>query len=312
MKNQRGVISLTHDEQQALRSLEGKFTHIDDLVKGVVGDYHTGLFLHGEGGTGKSYRVLECLQVLKASYIYHNSRMTGRGLFDALHRAPSVIHVIEDAESMMADKLAWGVLRSALWSQSKKKPPEREITWTAFKTSLRFIFTGGIIVISNENLADTIPEIRAIKTRINVTKLDVSSEEILALMLKLCNDGHRYGEDYMSPEECHDVRGFIIAKLNDLKKIPNLRLLMNGLRDYLQWRNGHSTNTWQKLIEGRIAERSITVERRAVKISRESQIAEELSHKPISNKEKIAEWTATTGKGERAYYRALSRAEAAQ
>ena len=75
------------------------------------------------------WTVLETLQQLKAKYVYHNSRMTGRGLVDALELNPSDLHVIEDAESMLDDKRSWGVLRSALWSQSKKKPPERPITW---------------------------------------------------------------------------------------------------------------------------------------------------------------------------------------
>src|SRR5207248_57668 len=86
------------------------------------------------GGTSKSYTVLETLQKLKADYVLHNSRMTGRGLVDSLESLPASIHVIEDCESIFDDKRAWGVLRSALWSQSKKRPMERDITWTGPST----------------------------------------------------------------------------------------------------------------------------------------------------------------------------------
>lgn len=173
------MTGLTSQEQEHLELLESKLDHIGDAVMGIVKHFHTGLFLYGEGGTGKSYKVLETLRALQAKYVYHNTRLTARRLVDALERAPSDIHFIEDAETLLDDKKSFGVLRAALWSQSRKKPPEREITWTAFKTNIRFIFTGGIIVISNVNLAEEIPEIRAIKTRINVLRLDLTAEELL-------------------------------------------------------------------------------------------------------------------------------------
>src|SRR5262249_18311454 len=99
------------------------------------------------------------------------------------------VHYVEDAESLMDDKNALGVLRSALWSQSQEKPPIREVTWTVSRRMARFNFTGGLIVISNENLAESSPVIRAIKTRINVLRIDFSNEEILALMKEICRKG---------------------------------------------------------------------------------------------------------------------------
>ena len=206
------IPKMTAEEKANLESLEGKLTHVKDNVKGVVKQFHTGLFLSGEGGTSKSYTVLNELQKLRAKYVYHNTRLTARGLVDSLERSPTDIHFIEDAETLMEDKKTFGVLL-ALWSQSRKKPPEREITWTAFKTTIRFIFTGGIIIISNRNLADEIPEIRAIKTRINVLSIDVSSEEIRALMKKICLEGYIYGPDYMTPDECWEVATFVIDRL---------------------------------------------------------------------------------------------------
>ena len=100
----------------AIQGLEAKLDHIRDTVRGVVKTFHTGLFLHGEGGTSKSYTVLKELQALRAKYVLHNTRLTGRGLVDALKRAPTDIHVIEDAETLLDDKKSFGVLRSALWS----------------------------------------------------------------------------------------------------------------------------------------------------------------------------------------------------
>jgi hypothetical protein len=114
--------ALSCEDQVHLQELEPKLNLIRDRVRGVAASIHTGLYLWGDGGTSKSYTILDELQKLKADYVMHNSRMTGRGLVETLRRFSASIHVIEDCESIFDDKRAWGVLRSALWSQSKNGP----------------------------------------------------------------------------------------------------------------------------------------------------------------------------------------------
>lgn len=303
------VPDYTTDETTALESLEEKLTVIRDSVRAVVKQFSTGLVLHGKGGTSKSYTVLQELASLKANQCYHNTRLTARGLVDALERSPSCIHIVEDAETLLDDKKSFGVLRSALWSQSKKKPPEREITWTAFKTTIRFVFTGGIIIISNVNLAQTVPEIAALKTRIKVIGLDFLNEEIRALMKKICLAGYQYGEDYLTPDECWEVCEFITLKLTELKRDLDLRLLMNGFKDYLQWKTHNSENYWHTLLEGRMAERVISSYKgRAELKGEESRIALAIQGKKgMSAEAKVKEWQAATGGSQAAFYRALKR-----
>ena len=191
-------LDFTNDELLALGELERKTDHLRTAVASLVHDYDTGLFVWGEGGIGKSYVVEETLKQLKASYVHHNSRMTGRGLFDALRADPTKIHLIEDAETLFTDKLALGVLRSACWSQSKKRPREREITWASFSacgSDNRFVFTGSILVISNADVTSTSAELRAVKSRVNTLNMDVTSAEMFALMKKICQDGYTFGEE---------------------------------------------------------------------------------------------------------------------
>ena len=297
---------LSKHEKEQLANLESKLSHVRDVVRGIVKGFHTGMMLWGSGGTSKSYSVLEELKALKASHILHNSRITARGLVDVLERNPSIVHVIEDAESLMVDKNAPGVLRSALWSQSRKLPKEREVTWTAFQTNIRFIFTGGVIVISNANFAESSPEIRAIKTRINVVHLDVSDEEIKALMKKICLDGYTRGSHYLSPDECLEVREFIITRLTQLKRPLDLRLLITGFDDFLQWKTGNSHNHWQLLIEGRMAERVVYVARSDRKAA-EARLALEIHAMKLTYAEKVKLWHDKTGLSKAAYDRALKR-----
>jgi hypothetical protein len=300
------ALELTAEEQHDLETLEGKFQHLRDAVRGVVKEFHTGLFLWGEGGTGKSYAVLEELKRLQAKYVYHNTRLTGRGLVESLSRAPDDVHFIEDAETLLDDRRAWGVLRSALWSQSRKKPPEREVTWTAYRNEFRFVFTGGIIIISNSNLAESVPQIRALKSRINVLRLDVSNDEIKALMKKICREGFIYGEDYMSPAECWEVGERVISRLADLQRSLDVRLLISGFKDYLQYKTGNSGTHWHSLLEGRMKER-VVYPGRAGQKAEESRVAFEIYRMKLSTKEKVALWKERTGLGQAAYYRALRR-----
>src|SRR5436190_19411899 len=102
-----------------LEELDRHLQLVRDRVAGVAEGYATGFFLHGEGGVGKSHTVIGELERLKANYKVVNSRMTGRGLYNALERFPDAVHVLEDMEALVRDRGAQGVLRSALWGQRR-------------------------------------------------------------------------------------------------------------------------------------------------------------------------------------------------
>ena len=90
-----------------------------------------------------------------------------------------------------------------------------------------------MIVISNANLAESIPEVRAIKSRVNVLRIDISAEEMKALMTRICLNGYEFGEDFVDTEACLEIRDFVIARLSELQRNLDLRFLINGFKDYL-------------------------------------------------------------------------------
>lgn len=142
----------------ALATLEKKLHLVRDLTTAVAKGFKTGLYLYGTGGVGKSHTVLRHLENLETCYQLYNSRMTAKGLFLTLQKAPDTIQVMEDMERLTKDPDAQGVLRSALWSQPGH---DRLVTWTtATDGSQPFVFRGGLILISNRPLAD-LPELRA-------------------------------------------------------------------------------------------------------------------------------------------------------
>src|SRR5262249_53563322 len=122
----------------------------------------------------------------EAPYQTYNSRITAKGLFDALDRHPDAIHLIEDVERITSDKDAQSLLRAALWAQPGC---ERVITWTTAKGGRQTVtFRGGLIMIANRPLAD-LPELRALATRITVYRLEATDAELAALMRKIAAGG---------------------------------------------------------------------------------------------------------------------------
>src|SRR5579884_1645571 len=133
-------------DAELLASLEQKLQLIRDRVRGVAEGYANGFYLWGEGGTSKSFTVEETLKKLHKPFKLSNGRVTAKGLFQLMSEFPDVVHVLEDVETLFADKNSFGLLRSALWGQANEQErQERLIVWQTTTERKDFIFTGGII-----------------------------------------------------------------------------------------------------------------------------------------------------------------------
>lgn len=242
------------EDGKHLETLETKFQVVRDHATAVVKGFKTGLFLHGSGGVGKSYTVLQQLESLQAPYRLYNSRMTAKGLFLELKFAPDAIHVLEDMERITKDADAQGVLRSALWAQPGH---DRVITWTtATEGAQRVVFRGGLILISNRPLAD-MPELRALATRIEVHRLEVSDAELAALMRKLASQGYRQQDKLViEPQECLEVTEHLLRECRAAGCPLDLRLQQKSFQTYLQWDMDWSNSHWRDLVAASVREAS--------------------------------------------------------
>jgi hypothetical protein len=308
---------LSDQERAFLKQLDCKVQMVRDRTAAVVAGYTTGLYLFGEGGLGKSYTVLQELGRLKADYVLFNSRMTGRGLYNSLERLPSSVHVLEDMEPLLRDKGAQGVLRSALWAQrkeGKKGPLERLVTWTTFKMEHSFIFTGGIILIANRPLHD-VPELRAVKTRIPVLHLEVTAHELRALMRSVALKGYEHEGVPMTPGECMEVCNFIIDQSVALRRSLDMRLLIGGFADYLQYQEVDSGCHWHDLVAARIRERPTAFEQevrsgsRSARKAQEQEIVRRIVAQTKDRHERLRLWQEAVNKSEAALYRRIGELE---
>jgi hypothetical protein len=289
-------------------SLEQKLQLIRDRVQSVSDRYANGLYLWGEGGTSKSFTVQKMLGELRTPYKLTNTRLTAKGLFELLRDFPDLVHLLEDAESLLLDRHAASVLRSALWGQDGPDAyQERSVVWQIAGNREEVLFTGGIIVIANTPLED-LPEIRALKTRITVLHYAPTTAEIVVMMKDIAARGHQHGKHELSPSECLEVAEEVIRRFQQLGRSPDIRLMINTFKDRLQWANGCSTTHWHDLLDSRLRERVAPSSgrhlSRAARKEQEQDIARRIMSLPPQ--ERLQAWKNETGKSQPALYRRLN------
>jgi hypothetical protein len=311
-------------DPEALTALDRKLRLVDDRVAAVVHGYQTGLYLYGAGGMGKSYGVLGTLRNLSADFRLFNSRMTGKGLFRALERAPAAVHVLEDMERLTGDRDGQGVLRAALWAQPGR---EREVTWTTGDGESRFSFGGGIIMLANRPLND-LPELRALATRIAVHRLEISDPEMTAQLRRIAQGGFtRTG--FANPDQvefnaeggfvekgptlespiCSEICQYVINECKDANCPLDLRLYDNSCLDYLQWQAGDTHCHWHDLVSTRVRQCAahfrhqvdhMGIEERK---QQQRQIVREICSQIDDPQERLRRWQDVTGASKNTFYR---------
>jgi hypothetical protein len=290
-------------DAELLANLKAKLQLVKDRVRGVAEGYSPGLFLWGEGGGGKSYTVETTLKEMRKPYRLTNSRLTGRGLFDLLRDQPEALHVIDDCETLFADKHALGVLRSALWGLPGRDGRQRRVVvWQVADDRKEFVFTGSVILIGNSPPADT-PQLLAVKTRVPVVNFTPTTEELAAQMRLLAGLGHQHGPHRLPPEDCMKVVEELLARSQRL----DLRQYVNACNDYLQWSNGAAESHWLDLLESRLQQRTVVsagkpggrAERKQAELALVRRIA------GLAPQERLAVWQQETGKSQAALYRRL-------
>jgi hypothetical protein len=310
------VASTPTADEAALADLAKKQSLLKDRVTAVATGMQTGLYVYGTGGIGKSYTVLSHLDELEVSYKLFNSRMTAKGLYIALSRAPDAVHVLEDMERLTNDRDAQGVLRSALWAQPGR---DRVVTWTTGTGGEdRFIFRGGIALIANRPLA-ALPELRALATRIAVLRLEVTDAEAVALMRNLAASGYKIGGKLaLEPAECSKVTEYLIRECRAAGCPLDLRLQANSYHDYLLWEKDQTRCGWEDLVASLVCEAARHFRQEPTALSREErqaqrrQIAKEVLAQTPDRSEQERLYKERTGKSRADFYRRKQEVESGE
>jgi hypothetical protein len=135
-------------------SINERFNFLNDLTKMVIYDVTPSLIIVGEGGLGKTHSVSQAIDVTGlqgCEYIFIKGYSTARGLYNTLYDNNGKLIIFDDCDSVLEDKVAVNILKSALDSYET-----RTISWMAKMNKndeypQHFDFTGRIIFISNKS-----------------------------------------------------------------------------------------------------------------------------------------------------------------
>jgi len=195
-----------------------RFGFLNDLTTMVVSGITPSLIVVGEGGLGKSYSVsktIEANDLYDSEYVFFKGYSTARGLYNTLYDNNGKLIVFDDCDSVLDDKVAVNILKSALDSYDK-----RTISWMSKvgkndEYPQHFDFTGRIIFISNKS-KEKIDE--AILTRSLTVDLTMTPDDKVARMESILGN--------ILPEYDMDVKQDALGFLKSVKDEVSLNMRM--------------------------------------------------------------------------------------
>jgi hypothetical protein len=296
--------ALSDDDRAALDDLDQKAAVVRDRVRSVALRLRSSLYLWGPGGEGKSWIVRSALEQFTVESALYNSRMTGRALCDVLEARPDALHVIEDMERLLDDRDAQGILRAATGGEDGE---ERIVTWSTVAGIRRFVFRGGLVIVSNRPLVDR-PVLNAIATRLNPLEWSPTDRELEALMRRIALRGYVHVHGRLTPNECQEVADHLLDCVRQEARRLDLRLLFHAFLDRIQWAHGETSLHWQELVASMVVQQPRNGEESATRAGRkrvEQELITEICQGTDDRHEQIEKWTEETGKSEKAFYRRL-------
>lgn len=293
-------------DKQHFTSLMTQVKIVKDRVRGVVHRKHTGLYLYGREGTGKTFTVCDLLDRLAVSYSYTSGHLTPIGLFDLIHENQDRLIVLDDVSSIFNQPTALQLLLAALGNPHD----DSGIRWVHYKTAkgdVRVPFRGGIIGISNLALDGHHHEIlRALRDRVFTINYEPSDEQIEALIHHIA----AAGVNGISPTDCMRVSTFLLRECQAREIRPSVRLFVDkAMRNFELSQAGLTETHWKDLICSNLEQQLIELQHptndlsRAEQIAAERRIALDVALSLETKAERIEHWKARTGKSQAAFYR---------
>jgi hypothetical protein len=212
-----------------------RFGFLNDLTSMVVTGITPSIIVCGQGGLGKSYSVVNTIEsndLESDEYVFFKGYSTARGLYNTLYDNNGKLIVFDDCDSVLDDKVAVNILKSALDSYDK-----RTISWMSKvgkndEYPQHFDFTGRIIFISNK-AKEKIDE--AILTRSLTVDLTMTPDDKVTRMESIL--GNILPEYDMDVKQ--DALGFLKSVKDDVSL--NMRMLIMVAKMRLMypetWRN---------------------------------------------------------------------------
>lgn len=163
-------------------NINQRFEYLESLASMVISGVTPSLVVVGEGGLGKTHVITQCLKdstLDETDYLFIKGYSTARGLYNTLFDNNGKVIIFDDCDSILEDKTALNILKSALDSYET-----RRISWLSKMNKNDeypngFDFKGQIIFISNKSKASID---QAILSRSLVVDLSMTQDEKIERM----------------------------------------------------------------------------------------------------------------------------------
>lgn len=197
-------------------NINQRFNFLQDLTSMVVRGATPSLIVTGEGGLGKTHTVTQTIKdnlLDENDFVTFKGYSTARGLYNTLYDHNGKLIVFDDCDSVLEDKVALNILKSALDSYET-----RQITWMARMTKSdeypnQFNFTGRIIFISNKDKSKIDSAILSRSLTVDLTMTPSEKIERMSFIL-----------DKILPQLSMEVKSDALAFLDEMKDSANLNL----------------------------------------------------------------------------------------
>lgn len=299
------VLKAVRKREQILRS----------QVRAVAAGYTNALFVFGPGGLGKSHCITDELENLfSKAWRHHTAYSTPKALMMAIAESPSQVHLFEDCEKLYKTDVASSILRAACGA------PKQRARWVTYETAhenLRVHFTGGVIIVSNEDISRARGPLAAVASRFRPIKWDLTIEERIAMILEISKLGWQKGSYILKPAECRLVAEYLIGQMlqGEVRVPVDLRTFTeHALPVFAQFKHTKGQEgMWQAILQSKLAGQVVSDEKRAERGDRLATLALALdSNSKLTREQRMAKWREETGLGQAIYYRHLKRAKRPQ
>ena len=197
-------------------SINERFNFLNDLTKMVIYDVTPSLIIVGEGGLGKTHSVSQSIDITGLQdheFVFFKGYSTARGLYNTLYDNNDKLIIFDDCDSVLEDKVAVNILKSALDSYET-----RTISWMAKMNKndeypQQFDFTGRIIFISNKSKTSIDG---AILSRSLTVDLTMTPDEKIERMTTILPN--------ILPEYSDEVKTEALNFLNENKEGSNINM----------------------------------------------------------------------------------------
>lgn len=240
-----------------------------------------------------------------SGYVHHTAHSTPKAIFMSLLQMPDSIHLFEDCERVMKTDLSASILRAACGAPNDR---ERWVTYETADKNLRFKFTGGIVVATNENLSRKNGPLQGVASRFRPIKWDMDLNERIATILTIAKQPRVVNSVPLTSKECTKVALELVEMTRNVQAPFDLDIRLyceHALPAFAQAKQMPNTK-WLDLMQAKLLGQATTVEDSQAERTRKLQIlAQKIHAEGGSTKEKAAKWKDLTGLGQAIYFRHL-------